>query len=140
MAIIRRFEDIEAWRKARDLTKVVYGLTNDGALARDFALKDQMRRAAISVMANIAEGFERDGNKEFLQFLAVAKGSRGELRSHLTVASDQHYMTRTQYESCYGKAVEVSRMVSGLMRHLRSSQMRGEKYRKPLAPSGDSEA
>jgi four helix bundle protein len=75
------FEDIEAWKKARELTKIIYEVTSQGQLATDFALKDQLRRASISIMANIAEGFEREGNKEFRQFLATAKGSVGEIKS-----------------------------------------------------------
>ncbi len=81
MSKIERFEDIEAWKKARELTRNIYEITSKGDLARDFALKDLLRRAAISIMANIAEGFERGGNKEFKQFLAVAKGSVGEVKS-----------------------------------------------------------
>jgi len=80
-------------------------------------------------MANIAEGYERDGNKEFLQFLAIAKGSCGELRSHLCVGLDLRYLTEEQYTLLWGKALEISRMVAGLIRHLRQSAMRGQKYR-----------
>jgi len=129
VATIRRFEDIEAWQKARQLTKAVYGLTTSGAISRDFALTNQIRRAALSIMANIAEGFERDGNKEFLQFLAVAKGSCGELRTHLCAGLDQRYITQEQHDLACEKAVEVSRMLSGLIRHLRETEMRGRKYR-----------
>jgi len=128
VATIRRFEDIDAWQKARELTKAVYGCTAGGEFSRDFVLRNQIRRAAISVMANIAEGFERDGNKEFVQFLAVAKGSCGELRSHLCVAFDQQYLTHEQCHLLGERALEVSRMVSGLMKHLRQTEMRGRKY------------
>ena len=83
MAKISRFEDIEAWKKARELTKKIYEITTQGNLARDYALKDQLRRAAISIMANIAEGFEREGNKEFKQFLSMAKGSVGEVKAQI---------------------------------------------------------
>ena len=84
---IKRFEQIEAWRKTRQLTASIYKVTSAGAFARDYGLRDQIRRAAVSSMSNIAEGFERDGNKEFIQFLSVAKGSTGEVRSQLYVAA-----------------------------------------------------
>ena len=81
MATIKRFEDIEAWKKARELTREVYRHSKVGPFSKDFGLRDQIRRAAVSVMSNIAEGFERGGNKEFMQFLAIAKGSVGEIES-----------------------------------------------------------
>jgi four helix bundle protein len=125
---ILRFEDIEAWQKARELARVVYELSGAARFSRDFVLRDQVRRAAVSIMSNIAEGFERDGNKEFLQFLAMAKGSCGELRSHLCIGLDQQYIAQEQYESVCERAVQVSRMIAGLIRHLRQSEMRGRKY------------
>ena len=88
MGKIERFEDIDAWKKARELTKIIYEVTAQGKLATDFSLRDQLRRAAVSIMANIAEGFEREGNKEFRQFLATAKGSAGEVKALLYVALD----------------------------------------------------
>ena len=81
MATIRRFEDIEAWKKARELNREVYRITRGDLFARDFGLRDQIRRSSVSVLSNIAEGFERDGNAEFKQFLYIAKGSAGELRA-----------------------------------------------------------
>ena len=89
MAKIEKFEDIQSWQKARTLTKEIYGVTLTGAFAKDFGLRDQIRRAAVSILSNIAEGFERGGDKEFLQFMAIAKGSAGELRAQLYVALDQ---------------------------------------------------
>jgi len=86
---IKKFEDLESWKKARTLTNEVYKATTAGNFVRDFALKDQIRRASISILSNIAEGFERGGDKEFLQFLAVAKGSCGEVRAQLYIALDQ---------------------------------------------------
>jgi len=129
VATIRRFEDIEAWQKARALTNRIYDLTAVGPFSRDFVLRDQIRRAAVSVMANIAEGFERGGDKEFGHFLAMAKGSCGEMRSHLHVALDRQYVTGEQHAEMCELAAEVSRMVSGLMKHLRQSPMRGSKYK-----------
>lgn len=81
MARIERFEDIESWKLAREVTKLIYEISSSGSFSRDFALVNQIRRASISILSNIAEGFERSGNKEFLQFLAIAKGSCGEVRA-----------------------------------------------------------
>ncbi len=86
MSSFKSFEEIESWQKARELTRKVYAVSNQGAFTKDFGLRDQIRRASVSIMSNIAEGFERDGNREFLQFLAVAKGSSGEVRAQLYVA------------------------------------------------------
>ncbi len=97
MAIIKRFEDIEAWQKARVLTREIYRTTAMGEFARDFGLKDQIRRAGVSSMSNIAEGFEREGNKEFVQFLSVSKGSTAEINSHLYVALDANFITQPQF-------------------------------------------
>ena len=92
MATIRRFEDIEAWKAARRLTQKVYAVSKCGDFRKDFALRDQIRRASISITSNIAEGFERDGTKEFASFLSIAKGSAGEVRSQLYVALDEGYI------------------------------------------------
>ncbi len=97
MAKIERFEDIEAWKKARELTKAIYEITAQGKIATDFSLKDQIRRASVSIMANVAEGFEREGNKEFRQFLATAKGSVGEVKSLLYVALDASLISSEQF-------------------------------------------
>src|SRR4051794_20935381 len=97
MARIERFEDIEAWKLGRKATKLVYDATRTEEFCRDFALVNQIRRAAVSVLSNIAEGFERQGNKEFLQFLAVAKGSCGEVRAQLYVALDQDYIDELKF-------------------------------------------
>ncbi|PWT92841.1 MAG: four helix bundle protein [Blastocatellia bacterium] len=89
MAKVKKFEEIQSWKKAPSVTKKVYEVSRSGDFAKEFGLRDQMRRAAVSILSNIAEGFERGGDKEFLQFLAVAKGSAGELRAQLYVALDQ---------------------------------------------------
>src|SRR5262249_59171627 len=95
---LTRCEDLVAWQKARSLTTQIYLVTETGAISRDFGLKDQMRRAAVSIMANVAEGFERGKPSEFHQFLSMAKGSCGELRSHLCVAVDVGYIDGDQYD------------------------------------------
>jgi four helix bundle protein len=129
MATLERFEDLDAWKKARELTKSIYQATSSGGFARDFGLRDQIRRAAVSVMSNIAEGFERDGNKEFFQFLSQAKGSCGEVRAQLYIAFDQAYVTEAQLQGSVERAVEVSRLIAGLMKYLNTSDVRGLKYK-----------
>src|SRR5205085_6569466 len=129
MTKISRFEDIEAWKLARELTKQIYRLTSVGEFVRDFGLRDQIRRASVSVLSNIAEGFERDGDKEFLQFLSMAKGSCGEVRAQLYVARDQHYLPDTQFDVIYDMTINISQLLSGLIKYLRQSDLRGSKYK-----------
>jgi four helix bundle protein len=129
MSTFQRFEEIEVWQKARQLTKQVYQVSSMGSFARDFGLRDQMRRACVSITSNIAEGYEREGTKEFLQFLSVAKGSAGELRSQLYVALDQGYLTESVFEELTSLSREISCMLTGLMTYLRNSGIRGAKYR-----------
>ena len=128
MAKVKRFEDLEVWETARALVKAVYRISSIGEFATDFSLRNQIRRSVLSAMSNIAEGFERDGNREFIQFLATAKGSCGEVRSQLFVALDQAYITDDEFQSLCQEATKVSRLLSALMNHLRQSQMRGRKY------------
>lgn len=118
-----------AWQKARMLAKEVYACTRGGAFARDFGLKDQIQRASVSIMANIAEGYERGGDKEFRQFLANSKGSRGEVKSHLYVALDQGYIAPSGFDDLYGKADEVGRLIFGFMAYIQQSQLGGLKYK-----------
>jgi four helix bundle protein len=92
MATFKRFEEIGAWQKSRELTREIYKITAAGRFGRDYGLRDQIRRASVSIMSNIAEGFERSGSGEFGQFLSTAKGSAGEVRSQLYVALDQEYL------------------------------------------------
>jgi len=125
---ISKFEDIESWKKARSLTNEIYQATASGQFVRDFGLKDQINRASVSDLSNIAEGFERGGDKEFLQFLAVAKGSCGEVRAQLYVALDQGYFSADVFERLSKKATEVSRLISGFMKYLKRSALRGNKY------------
>ena len=129
MSKFGRFEDIEAWKSARELTKSVYRISSTGAFARDFGLRDQIRRASVSVVSNIAEGFEREGDKEFLQFLSMAKGSCGEVRAQLYVAFDQGYISKDQFHVVSNNALNISKMISGLMSYLRQSNLRGNKFK-----------
>jgi four helix bundle protein len=128
MSGIKRFEDIEGWQKARELAKAVYAVTNLGEFARDFGLKDQMRRAAVSVMSNIAEGYGRGGNKEFLQYLSQAKGSVAEVQAQLYVALDAGYLSKYDFDRLYSLADSTAGLIAGLMRYLAQSGLKGPKY------------
>ena len=125
------FEDLKVWQKARELANLIYSATRQETFSRDFGLVDQIRRAAVSVISNIAEGFERGSYTEFIQFLYIAKGSCGEVRAQLYIARDQKYLTEETFRQCHTLAVEVSRMLSGLADHLKNSQQRGDKFRRP---------
>jgi len=129
MASVRRFEDLEVFQMARDLAKRVYQMSATGRFERDYGLREQMRRAALSVMSNIAEGFERGGDKEFTQFLYLAKGSCGEIRAQLYVALDQQYLTEEQFDSLRNQAVRISAALAGLVQYLHGSGMKGSKFR-----------
>jgi four helix bundle protein len=111
---IERFEDFIAWQKARELTREIYKVTNVDRFARDFGLKDQIRRSAVSIMSNIAEGFERGRASEFHQFLSIAKGSCAEVRSELYVALDAEYLTQQQFIRLMADAVETGLVLGGL--------------------------
>jgi len=130
MPKIERFEDIDAWKKARELARNIYEITSQGNLARDFALKDQLRRASISILANIAEGFERDGNKEFKQFLAMAKGSVGEVKAQLYVALDARLIDQACFAQNMALADETARLLAGFLRYLKVSDHKGSKFSK----------
>jgi four helix bundle protein len=129
VAKISTFEELEAWQRARELTRVIYDSSGSGGFAKDFALRDQIRRAVVSVMSNIAEGFERGGDREFLQFLATAKGSCGEVRSQLYVALDHGYVSDQEFAVASAVATDVSKLIAGLMRYLRQSTLKGSKYK-----------
>lgn len=118
MARIERFEDIDAWKKARELAKAIYVLSAEGAFSRDFGLRDQIRRAAVSVMSNIAEGFERGGDVEFRRFLTIAKGSAGEVKAQLYVALDAGLINQAQFDELYRLATETGNLIGGFMRYL----------------------
>ena len=129
MSKIQRFEDILAWQKARELTKEIYAHAKTGPFAKDFGLRDQIQRASVSVMGNIAEGFDRGGDKEFIQFLSISKGSCGEVKSHLYVALDQQYINPTQFDRLYNSADEVGRLLAGFMAYLKRTDLRGRKFK-----------
>lgn len=121
MARFEKFEDIIAWQRARDLTANIYRVTEENAFSKDFALKDQVRRASVSVMANIAEGFGRKSNSEFANFLNIARGSANELQSLLYVAVDLRYISPEEFGDLYSVLGEISKMTLSLAKFLRSA-------------------
>jgi four helix bundle protein len=114
MGRIERFEDLIAWQKARELTRAIYSLTRRGAWAKDFGLASQIQRASVSIMSNIAEGFERSRPAEFHQYLSTAKASCAEVRSQLHVAFDIGYLKTSEFEEILAQAEEVGRVIGGL--------------------------
>ncbi|MFC1868085.1 four helix bundle protein [Thermodesulfobacteriota bacterium] len=114
MKKVERFEDLVAWQKARELMKQIYFLTNKEPFSKDFGLRDQIRRASVSIMSNLAEGFERSGRPEFHQFVVIAKGSCAEVRSQLYVALDVGCITQECFDQLFSLAIEVSRILGGL--------------------------
>ncbi len=117
---IRCFEDLRVWQKGIALVKRLYETTSTGRLGRDFGLRDQLRRAGVSIPANIAEGFERSSRKEYVQFLNVAKGSAGELRCLLRVALEVGYLEEAKYEALRSGAIELSSYLANQIKSLRS--------------------
>lgn len=124
MATIERFEDIQAWQKARQVSAAVYKLCKQGELSKDFGLKDQIRRSAVSIQSNIAEGFGREGNKEFIHFLRIAKGSSSEFRSQLYNLLDAEYIDTATFNSLYDNALDAERLVGGFINYLKNSTKR----------------
>ena len=118
MAKFSGFEEIEAWKKAYEVALRVYKLTENGRFSKDFGLRDQIRRASVSIMANIAEGHGRKSNSEFANFLNVARGSAHEVQSHLHIACGLEYIEK-EFETLYSSLSEISRMTLGLARYLR---------------------
>jgi four helix bundle protein len=117
---IERFEDIQAWQTARELTRLVYALSNTHDFSRDFGLRDQIRSAASSVMANIAEGFDCDSDEDFCRFLGYARRSATEVQSHSYIALDQSYGTQPEFEQLYAKAKDTKGLIGGFLRYLRA--------------------
>jgi four helix bundle protein len=116
---IEQFEDLLVWQKGMEIIKQIYLITQEGQLAKDFSLRDQVRRAALSITSNIAEGFERSSRKEYLNFLNFAKGSAGEVRSLLHVALEIGYLDRPRYEVLRKKLLELSRFLANQIKALK---------------------
>lgn len=125
----RSFEDTDVWKESRELVKLVYQLTKKREFSKDYGLTDQIRRASISVMSNIAEGFERGTNGEFMHFLFIAKGSAGEVRSQLYVAYDQGYLNNSELERSREKCRIVSSQLGKLIQYLKRSPLKGDKHK-----------
>jgi len=121
MAKFNSFEEIIAWQKARELNSELYLITGQGDFSKDYGLRDQIRRASISITSNIAEGFERETTKEFIRFLYIAKASSGEFRSQLYLATDLKYISNDEFERLNLKVSEVSKLISGLIKYLKST-------------------
>jgi len=133
------FEELHVYQRARELANGVYALTRSAPFAQDRSLADQIRRAAVSVLSNIAEGFERGTTPEFVQFLYIAKGSCGEVRAQLTLARDQQYVSDADGDRLVDLARRVSGMLSNLIAHIQGSRYRGEKHARPKRRERDAQ-
>ena len=129
MSTVYRFEDLEAWKSARIFAKAIYNVTSNDCFKHDYRFCAQIRAAAGSVMDNIAEGFERDGKKEFIQFLYIAKASCGECRSQLYRALDVGYIDKEVFENCYQQTETISKLIVNFIRYLKESEFKGTKYK-----------
>lgn len=130
MATVRDFEELAIFQKARELSKKIYPITQRGEFKRDTRFVQQIRAAAGSIMDNIAEGFERGGNKELLNFLYIAKGSCGEVRSQLMRANDVGYLTPEEYEELYSECRKLSASIMNFIKEIKASDITGAKYKK----------
>ncbi len=125
MATIERFEDIQAWQKAREVSSAIYKLCKGSDLSSDFGLRDQIRRSAVSIQSNIAEGFGREGSKEFAHFLRIAKGSSCEFRSQLYNLLDAGYIDNSTFQDLYEKATDTERLIGGFINYLSNTSQQG---------------
>ncbi len=132
---MKSFEELNIYKKARDLTKKIYNITRNDKFSEDKALVDQIRRACVSIMSNIAEGFERGTNVEFIQFLYIAKGSCGEVRAQLDIAFDQGYINSETYNALKSQCRQISGMIGNLIKYMKGSRLKGPKFVKPKRKS-----
>lgn len=119
MSKIKKFEEIKAWKEARELTNDIYSITSRGVFSKDIGLKDQIQRASISTMANIAEGFGNESHREFLKFLYYSRRSLLEVQSHLYVALDMKYINKKEFNQLYVKSIKVKKLLGGFIRYLK---------------------
>jgi len=126
---IERFEDLEVWKEARELCIFIKEITNRESFAKDFRFRDQVKTSSGSIMDNIAEGFERDGKKEFIQFLSIAKGSCGETRSQCYRALDYSYISKEELDQLLERTIKLSKKLASFINYLKSSEIKGTKYR-----------
>ena len=129
MATVQCFEDLKVWKMARDFSKEIFRITCYEQFSKDYRFKDQIRASSGSIMDNIAEGFERSGNREFSQFLSIAKGSCGESRSQLHRSFDYQYIENEEYEVLCQKSIEISKAIAAFMDYLKHSEIKGIKYK-----------
>ena len=125
---IERFEDLDVWKLAVECANSIYDVTSVGKFSQDYVLRDQIRRAAVSIFSNIAEGFERDGNKEFCNFLSIAKGSCGEARAQAMFARDRNYISDAEFTLLSEKLVQTNKQISGFRNYLRKTDLKGRKF------------
>ncbi|MDI6788865.1 MAG: four helix bundle protein [Planctomycetota bacterium] len=128
---VESFEDLNVYKQTRELTNNLYAITKEPAFCKDYGLVDQIRRASVSIISNIAEGFERGNNTEFIYFLSIAKGSCGEVRAQLTVALDQKYIDKNIYDELVDRCRRISGMLNNLIAYLKGSKFKGLKFKRP---------
>ena len=116
-----RFEEIPVWQEARTLTRRINSITREYPFSKDYSMRDQIRRASVSIMSNIAEGFERDSNKEFIRFLSYAKGSAGEVRNLIYIAADEGYLDEQLSEELRNSCMSISRQIAGFQKYLKGN-------------------
>lgn len=126
MGTIKYFEDVKAWKTARELSRFIYSVTNQKPFSHDYSLVDQIRRSAVSVMSNIAEGFESQTDKTFIRYLGIAKSSSGEIRSQIYTALDQKYITEKEFDSIHDLCIRVSAQLSRFITYLKHSTAKTE--------------
>lgn len=134
MGKVSKFEDLEVWQLARVVCQEIFRISQTTSLAKDFDLKSQINRSSGSVMDNIAEGFERNGSKEFIHFLSIAKGSCGEARSQLNRILDRNYITTEEFSKIENDLITISKKISGFIKYLKESEIKGYKFMEDVEP------
>jgi four helix bundle protein len=128
MKNIKSFEDLEVWKISKEFTLDIYKITGKKEFNHDYSLRDQLRRASVSIISNIAEGYERNGNKEMVQFLIISKGSAGEIRAQLIIAFELNYLSQSEFEELKDKIFNISKQLSGFIKYIKQSELKGSKY------------